>query len=58
MPSKEREAAIWISAAGHKHQLSTETGRTLCGLAFSEPCPGCERSDPMCRDCMRAMRAS
>jgi hypothetical protein len=56
MPSKTPKATIWVSAAGHKHQLATATGRTSCGLRFTEPYPDCTRSDPICKDCMRAMR--
>jgi hypothetical protein len=43
---------IWISAKGHKHRLSTATGKTGCGLKFKQPFPACNRSDPICKSCM------
>ena len=48
VPAKD---TVWISAQGRKHRLSTATGKTACGLSFKPPFPGCNRTDPMCKDC-------
>lgn len=47
---------VWISAKGEKHRLDPATGKTVCGLKFKAPFPACNRSDPICRTCMRPMR--
>jgi hypothetical protein len=58
MATKKAGALLWISHQGLKHRLDPTTSATSCGLHFTEPFPDCNRADPICKGCMRAMRGA